>query len=112
MFESFRMYAPADEKCLFFMMGKQDMAQNKDQFPEEWRPTLDYLIGERDRMGWKSSDVVKITGKTSASHYFSESQFMVPSEEHYKTIQKAAGGKAFMRELREVSKLGFSKTGA
>ena len=100
--EVHRMYATADEKCLFIMMGKQSMVQNKDQFPEEWRPLLNYFKGERDKMGWTTKDVVEITGKTSASHYFTESQFMMPTVEHYAKMQKAACGKAFKRPFKNL----------
>ena len=99
-----RSYATADEKCLFVMMGKQNLVQNKDQFPEEWRPLLDYFIEERNRMGWKNKDVIKITGKTSATHYFTESQFQIPTKEHYLKLQKASNGKAFTRDFDENKK--------
>ena len=101
-----RSYATADEKCLFVMMGKQSMAQNKDQFPTEWRPLLNYMTEERDKMGWRTKDVVAIIGKTSASHYFTESQFAIPTKEHYEKIQKAAVGKAFLREFNSLEKEG------
>jgi DNA modification methylase len=99
-----RMYATADEKCLFVMMGKQDMAQNKDQFPEEWRPLLNYFKFERDKIGWTTKDVVAITGKTSASHYFAESQFQVPTKEHYESLQAAANGQAFTEPFDKFNK--------
>lgn len=103
-----RSYATADEKCLFVMMGAQEMSQNKDQFPEEWRGVLEYLKGERDRMKWKTADVIEITGKTSASHYFTESQFMIPTKEYYDKLREASKGKAFMREFKDL-KLETSK---
>ena len=46
-----RQFATADEKCIFIMMGKQDMVQNKDQFPEEWRPLLEYFRAEKEKNG-------------------------------------------------------------
>lgn len=103
MSENTRMYATADEKCLFVMMGKQNTAQNKDEFPEDWRPLLNYLKEERDKMGWTTKDVIAITGKTSASHYFTESQFQLPSIEHYTKMQEAAGGKAFTRDFDSIT---------
>lgn len=102
--ETHRCFATADEKCLFIMMGKQDLVQNKDQFPEEWRPLLTYFQEQRKIMGWSTKDVVEITGKTSASHYFTESQFMIPTAEHYKKIQAAAGKKAFTKPFAELEK--------
>ena len=106
--EATRMFATADEKCLFVMMGEQDMVQNKDQFPEEWRPLLNYFKEERDKMGWTTKKVVEITGKTSASHYFTESQFAIPTLEHYTKIQEAAGEQAFTRPFSHINKEGNS----
>jgi len=108
--ELHRMYATADEKCLFVMMGKQDLVQNKDQFPDEWRPMLDYFINEREKMGWTNKKVVEITGKTTASHYFTESQFLLPTEDAYEKIQKAAGGKAFTKPFDQLSMVTFGNT--
>jgi DNA modification methylase len=101
-----RMYATADEKCLFVMLGKQNMAQNKEQFPKEWQPLLMYFNEEREKMGWSVKDCVKITGKTSASHYFTESQFQIPTAEHYKKLQENAKGKAFLRDFNTINKEG------
>ena len=105
-----RMFATADEKCLFIMMGKQSMVQNKDEFPEEWRPLLQYFVQEREKMGWTTKQVIEITGKTSASHYFTESQFMLPTKEHYEKMQDAAQGKAFTRPFIRLEKKGFAST--
>ena len=102
--ESMRSYVNYEEKCLFVMLGVQSINQTKDLFPEEWRPLLDYFKKERDAMGWKTKDVVDITGKTSASHYFSESQFQIPSLEHYTKIQEAANGKAFEKSFDSLNK--------
>jgi DNA modification methylase len=99
-----RSFATADEKCLFVMIGEESLVQNKDQFPEEWKPLLNYFIQERDKMKWKNKDVIDITGKTSASHYFTRSQFQIPTEEHYNKIQEAANGKAFTKKFQEFKK--------
>jgi DNA modification methylase len=102
--EGTRMFATADEKCLFIMMGKQSIAQNKDQFPEEWRPLLQYFIQEKEKAGWTTKQVIEITGKTSASHYFTESQFQVPTKEHYEKMRDAAQGKAFTQPFDSLQK--------
>ena len=99
---SARSYGIITEKCLFVMMGKQNAAQNKDEFYEEWRPLLNYFVQEKQKMGWGTKDVIKITGKTSASHYFSESQFMMPTANHYNKLQEVAGGKAFTRKFDSI----------
>lgn len=57
---------------------------------------------EKDKMNWKADDVVAIIGKTTASHYFTTSQWLLPTEEQYKAIQAAAGGKAFLKKYKEL----------
>jgi len=99
-----RSFANADEKCLFVMMGMQDLNPSKDNFPEEWRGVLNYLKNERDKVNWKTSDVITITGKSSASHYFTESQFLIPTEEHYNKLKQEAKGKAFQKEFKQLKK--------
>jgi DNA modification methylase len=101
-----RMFAIADEKCLFVMFGKQNLVQNKDQFPDEWRPLLNYFNEEKNKMGWSVQDCIKITGKTSASHYFTESQFSIPTKDHYDKLKQAAEGKAFTRDFEKINKDG------
>lgn len=97
-------YAIATEKALFVMCGKIELTQNKDQFPEEWRHLLTYFREEKERMGWKITDVIEITGKSSASHYFTESQFQVPTAEHYQALQDASDGQAFQKPFEELKK--------
>ena len=102
MLESFRMYAPADEKCIFVMKGLQDMVQNKDQFPDEWLPILEYFRGEKERMKWTTQQVIDITGTTTGSHYFTKSQFQVPTETYYQRLRDASEGKAFLKPFKEL----------
>lgn len=99
-----RSYGNNSERCLFLMLGEQSMTQNKDQFPEEWRALLNYFIQERDKMGWTTKQVIEITGKTTASHYFTESQYMLPTKDHYERMQDAAQGKAFTQPFESFSK--------
>ena len=99
-----RMYATADEKCLFMMMGKQETNQNKDEFPEEWRGLLSFFVEERNKMGWTTKDVQSIVGVTTASHWFTESQFTIPTEKQYQILQKEAAGKAFTRPYDDLEK--------
>ena len=103
-----RQYATADEKCIFIMMGKQDMVQNKDQFPEEWRPLLEYFRSEKKKMGWTTKQIIEITGNYTCSHYFTESQFHVPTHENYRKMNEASGGKAFTKPFDDLKQEGNS----
>lgn len=97
-----RSYATADEKCLFIMMGVQGFNDNKDNFFEGFEPIRQYLVQERDKMGWNTAKVVEITGKTSASHYFTRSQWTFPPKKHYDKIRDAANGLAFLEDYNSL----------
>ena len=104
--EDFRMYPIADEKCLFVMMGVQGFSNNADNYFEAWEPIRTYLKQERDRMGWSNADMKKMCGHspTSGCHWFDKSQWMMPTEEEYKTWQHHAKGEGFKKEYEEIKK--------
>ena len=104
--EDVRMYPIADEKCLFVMMGVQGFSNNADNYFEAWEPIRIYLKQERDRMGWSNADMKKMCGHspTSGCHWFDKSQWMMPTEEEYKTWQENAKGEGFKKEYEEIKK--------
>ena len=108
--EDFRMYPIADEKCLFVMMGVQGFSNNADNYFEAWEPIRIYLKQERDRMGWSNADMKKMCGHspTSGCHWFDKSQWMMPTEEEYKTWQQHAKGEGFKKEYEEIKKEYYS----
>ena len=99
-----RSYATADEKCLFVMLGVQGFNNNADNYFEGFEQIRDYLVTQRNKVGWNTDEIVKITGKTSASHYFSKSQWHFPTREHYNAIRNAANGSAFHKEYDALKK--------
>jgi len=99
-----RSYATADEKCLFVMLGVQGFNNNADNYFEGFEQIRDYLVTQRNKVGWNTDEIVKITGKTSASHYFSKSQWHFPTREHYDAIRNAANGSAFHKEYDALKK--------
>ena len=46
-------------------------------------PLRDYLAAERDRAGLTTRDIIKALGCTTPGHYFSRSQWALPTEAHY-----------------------------
>ena len=108
--EDFRMYLIADEKCLFVMVGVQGFSNNADNYFEAWEPIRSYLKQERDRMGWSNADMKKMCGHspTSGCHWFDKSQWMMPTEEEYKTWQHHAKGEGFKKEYEEIKKEYYS----
>ena len=108
--KDFRMYPIADEKCLFVMVGVQGFSNNADNYFEAWEPIRIYLKQERDHMGWSNADMKKMCGHspTSGCHWFDKSQWMMPTEEEYKTWQHHAKGEGFKKEYEEIKKEYYS----
>ena len=106
--EQTRSFATADEKCLFVMLGVQGFNNNADNYFEGFEQIREYLVAQRNKMGWSTDEIVKITGKTSASHYFSKSQWHFPTREHYNAIRGVAKGSAFQKEYDELKKEYYS----
>jgi DNA modification methylase len=79
--EQMRSFATADEKCLFIMCGVQGFNTNADNYFEGWEAIRTYLVEESKKMGWNAQKIIEITGKSTATHYFSKSQWMLPTEE-------------------------------
>ena len=92
------------ERCFFFVLGEQGFNNNADNYWEGWESIRHYLDEERKKMGWKVSDIIEITGKTSASHYFTTSQWMFPTEKHYRAIQTASKNDAFKKDYDALKK--------
>ena len=70
--------------------------------PEWWRPLLKYMESEIVKTGWDAKKVQSICGVGMFNHWFTESQWQLPTESHYVKMQKAAGGKAFGREWSDL----------
>ena len=104
-----RMYHPATEKCLFIMKGKGEMSSfniNADDFSPAMQPLLDYMKGEADRLGLTPQLCAQITGtKSMYQHWFSRSQFYLPTRENYEKLQRAfARLDGFKREYDELKR--------
>ena len=99
-----RSFATADEKCLFVMLGVQGFNNNAHNYFEGFESIRAYLVNEKNKLGWNTDKVIQITGKTTASHYFSKSQWHFPTEEHYNAIRNAANNDAFKKEYDEIKK--------
>jgi len=96
--EAQRSFTPATERCLFAMRGAQGFGNvNADDYWEGWEPIRSYLAGEVETMGWGPSDIKRICGVGMYSHWFSKSQWTMIPEKHYRALQEAAEGQAFLR---------------
>ena len=90
--EGFRMYAIADEKCLFIMNGVQGFNTNADNYFEGWEPIRDYLLKSRKAMGWDVPTMKRIVGHSDLSrdHWTGKSQFNLPTREVYDKLKAEA----------------------
>lgn len=102
--EKYRSFPTSTEHCLFFMFGQQEAAKDSDDFSEAWEPVFTYLNEQRKQAGWTVDDVCKILGKTTATHYFSKSQFQLPHKANYIAMQKQANGIAFQKSYEQLEK--------
>ena len=81
-----RMYAIADEKCLFVMMGRQTYGETEADYWDGFEPIRTALIAIRDSLGMNTEEVIKYAGVTTCSHWFAKSQWEFPAVERYKTF--------------------------
>ena len=102
--ESLRKYFPQTEHIVF--------AQSKKPKPFAYAAVLDYLESARLKAGVSRAAINKACGCKMSGHWFGRSQFSIPSESHYSTMNDLFGGtlkpyavfkKAFT-VLRDLSK--------
>lgn len=104
--EDLTQYPEASERCLFFQMGRHVLLvnQTKDDYWDGWEPIRRWLCEERDRAGWKPSDVKRICENHMYGHWFGKSQWVFITREHYEKLQRAAAGKAFTRDYADLDR--------
>ncbi len=101
-----RMFPTATERALFFMLGEQGFNNNAESYWEGWEPVRCYLRSERDKAGWDNKTVAAFFGfhPRMADHWFSKSQWSMPTESQYKRLQSEAKGAAFNREHDDLKR--------
>tara|TARA_R110001599_G_scaffold12315_1_gene57769 strand:- start:176 stop:955 length:780 start_codon:yes stop_codon:yes gene_type:complete len=82
-------YPEASERMLYFQFGQQFIGNiNAVDFPDVFRPLLDFQQKELERAGVGKKEVERITGVQMFSHWFTESQFQIIGQKHYKKLQE------------------------
>jgi len=110
--EEFRQFPESYEACLLciygqpFQNGQWSVSPNAEYFPECFEHFRAYLDGERKKMGWDIATVKKIVGHSdlAGDHWFSKSQWSMPTREVYNKLQNAARKNAFRKEYDELRK--------
>lgn len=98
-----RQYATTVESCLFFMVGEQGFNNNADNYWEGWNSIRNYLVAEKEKSGLTNAEIKGATS-TYHTHYWSTSQWAMPTEKDYIAIQKRSEGKAFAKPYDELKK--------
>jgi DNA modification methylase len=82
-------YPEASERCLYIQIGQQFIGNlNAADFPEVHRPILEYQQQELAKSGLDKKEVQELTGVQMYSHWFTESQFQIIGEKHYRKLQE------------------------
>ena len=82
--ETLRRFFPQTEHVLF--------AGSRKKIPFAYGPVLDYLENAQLAAGVGRKEVDKACGCQMSGHWFGRSQFTIPSDEHYQTINRLFGG--------------------
>lgn len=103
----YRMFAIADEKCLFIQKGIQCLTLNADQYWEEYEPIRLYLLQQRNICGWNIPTMKQIAGHSDKSrdHWTGKSQWNLPTEDIYIKFQNWArenGKQAFLKPYEQL----------
>ena len=105
--EEYRMFAIADEKCLFVMNGQQNYGRDLSTWYEGFEPFRMLWIDNVKAAGLTLEKAEKIAGSTYASHYGSKSQYSFITAEAWanmKTYCEENNIDAFKREYEEVKR--------
>lgn len=93
MSEEFRMYAIADEKCLFVMKGVQGFNTNADNYFEGFEPIRCYfekLIKTLQESDEKIAKALGYKDGRTVNHWWNKSQWTFIPEENYDKLKKYA----------------------
>jgi site-specific DNA-methyltransferase (adenine-specific) len=99
--EKLRSFFPSTDRIIF---AEQYSADGYARGESEWvakcdelrgfvfEPLRDYLASEWERAGLKTKDANAATGTHMAGHWFTRSQWALPTKEHYEALRKYANG--------------------
>lgn len=89
-----------------FAKGEAGYAAKCDELRRfVFEPLRAYLDGERERAGFTPRDVNKATGTQMAGHWFTRSQWALPTRRHYEAMRSlfnGGGGEHLRREYEDL----------
>lgn len=116
-----RAFFPATERILFAEhYGAEGIAKGCSGYATKcaelrknvFSPLMDYFITAKESLGVTAAEINAATGTQMCSHWFSRSQWQLPSEQQYKALQALFASKAeqlttpFNRLQAEYAELG------
>jgi DNA modification methylase len=106
--EEYRMYAIADEKCLFVMVGGdsvQGFCVNQEDYSESMDKVRVYLETEIAKLNQSDKTIANALGYKdgrTVNHWRSKSQFALPTKENYEALREY--GKAVLKDYDFLKK--------
>jgi adenine-specific DNA-methyltransferase len=100
--ESLRAYFSATERIIFaghyagpYQPKDTGHAAKCSELKQNvFKPLIDYFRSARQALSVSAKEINAVTGRQMASHWFSESQWQLPSEDQYLALQKLFRRKA------------------
>jgi adenine-specific DNA-methyltransferase len=111
-----RSFFPETERIIFAeQYGADNMAKGEAGYAAKcdelrgflFEPLRAYLVGERNRAGHTTKSIVDALKCTTVSHYFSTSQWALPTERHYLAMRQlfnSSGGEYLRKDYEELRK--------
>lgn len=108
--EELRSFFPSTERIIFAEhYGADNMAKGEAGYIAKcdelrgflFEPLRSYLVAERDRAGHTTKTICEALRCTTASHYFSKSQWALPTEKHYKSMRDLFNKSGSYEDLRK-----------
>ena len=84
-------------------MGVQGFNNNADNYFEGWENIRLYIVSELEKTGLTAKDLKPYIGDMFG-HYFTKSQWALPTEEKYEALRKVSKDKAFKKEYEVIKK--------
>ena len=102
--EGANMYPPTCEKCLFVVKGGEygtSFSVTKDDYNPEMEKVRLYLVNEFEKLGISKRQLVEAMGVTTITHWFSQSQFGIPTAEQYERLRQY--GRQLLKDKQQAA---------
>jgi site-specific DNA-methyltransferase (adenine-specific) len=108
--EKLRSFFPSTERIIFAEhYGADNMAKGEAGYMAKcdelrgflFEPLRSYLVAERNRAGHTTKTICEALKCTTASHYFSKSQWALPTEKHYQSMRELFNKSGSFEYLRK-----------